>query len=184
MAGMERLTVRDSRQHAWYNNDGVLIRGANGTFHQKKDMTAHYIHDRFVALDKVIDHLASYEDIGMEPEEVVALRASFETLRDETVPLLQAKVEDRLVELPYRLGQNVYYCNFAFSREICPAIIISMELNKHTPQCPLWIRIEYVSELIGKHEYFSRSDIAIGKTIFSTRSEAETAVAKWKEQWE
>lgn len=180
---MERLTVRDSQQRAWFNNDGVLIRGANGTFHQKKDMTAHYIHERFVALDKVIDHLASYEDIGMEPEEVVALRASFEALRDEAVPLLRAKVEDRLAELPYRLGQNVYYCNFAFSREICPAIITSMELNKHTPQCPLWIRIEYVSELIGKHEYFSRSDIAIGKTIFSTRSEAETAVEKWKEQW-
>ena len=73
MAGMERLTVRDSRQHAWYNNDGVLIRGANGTFHQKKDMTAHYIHDRFVALDKVIDRLAAYEDTGLTPEEIVAL---------------------------------------------------------------------------------------------------------------
>lgn len=108
MAGMERLTVRDSRQHAWYNNDGVLIRGANGTFHQKKDMTAHYIHDRFVALDKVIDHLASYEDIGMEPEEVVALRASFEVLRDEAVPLLRAKIEDRLLILPCKPDEIFY----------------------------------------------------------------------------
>lgn len=105
---MERLTVRDSRQHAWFNNDGVLIRGANGTFHQKKDMTAHYIHDRFVAFDKVIDHLASFEDIGMEPEEVVALRASFEALRDEAIPLLQAKTEDKLVILPCRVGDTVY----------------------------------------------------------------------------
>lgn len=108
MAGMERLTVRDSRQRAWFNNDGVLIRGANGTFHQKKDVTAHYIHERFVALDKVIDRLASYEDIGMEPEEIVALRASFEALRDEALPLLRAKIEDRLVVLPCRVGDTVY----------------------------------------------------------------------------
>ncbi len=59
---MERLTRRDSHGRAYFDNDGVLIRGANGAFHKKKDMTAHYIHDRFVALDKAIDRLAAYED--------------------------------------------------------------------------------------------------------------------------
>lgn len=67
---MDRLTQRDKKGKAYFNNDGVLIRGANGTFHQKKDMTAHYIHDRFVALDKVIDRFAAYEDTGLTPEEV------------------------------------------------------------------------------------------------------------------
>ena len=70
---MERLTIRDSRWRAYFDNDGTLIRGANGAFHQKKDMTAHYIHDRFVALDKVIDRLAAYEDTGLTPEEIMAL---------------------------------------------------------------------------------------------------------------
>ena len=70
---MERLTTRDSQGRAYFDNDGTLIRGANGAFHQKKDMTAHYIHDRFVALDKVIDRLAAYEDTGLTPEEIMAL---------------------------------------------------------------------------------------------------------------
>lgn len=70
---MERLTTRDSQGRAYFDNDGTLIRGANGAFHQKKDMTAHYIHDRFVALDKVIDRLAAYEDIKLTPEEIMIL---------------------------------------------------------------------------------------------------------------
>ena len=70
---MERLTERNKKGCAYFNNDGILIRGANGTFHQKKDITAHYIHDRFVALDKVIDRLAAYEDTDLTPEEIVAL---------------------------------------------------------------------------------------------------------------
>lgn len=74
MAGMERLTIRDSQGRVYFDNDGTLIRGANGAFHQKKDMTAHYIHDRFVALDKVIDRLVAYEDTGLTPEEVISLK--------------------------------------------------------------------------------------------------------------
>lgn len=67
---MERLTTRDRHGRACFEDDGILIRGTNGTFHQKKGMTAHYIHDRFVALDKVIDRLAAYEDTGLEPDEI------------------------------------------------------------------------------------------------------------------
>ena len=67
---MDRLTKRDRKGQAYFDNDGALIRGANGTFHQKKDMTGKYIHDRFVALDKAIDRLAAYEDTGLEPEEI------------------------------------------------------------------------------------------------------------------
>ena len=70
---MERLTKRDRKGCAYFDDDGALIRGASGTFRQKKDMTARYIHDRFVALDKTIDRLAAYEDIGLEPEEIMAL---------------------------------------------------------------------------------------------------------------
>lgn len=66
---MERLTRRDSHGRAYFDNDGILIRGANGTFHQKKDMTAQYIHDRFVALDKVIDRLAAYAEAALKKRE-------------------------------------------------------------------------------------------------------------------
>lgn len=70
---MERLTKRDQKGRAYFDDDGALIRGANGTFHQKKDMTAQYIHQRFVALDKAIDCLAAYEDTDLTPEEIMAL---------------------------------------------------------------------------------------------------------------
>lgn len=72
---MERLTYRDRKGCAYFNDDGSLIRGANGTFHQKKDMTGQFIHQRFVALDKAIDRLAAYEDTGFEPEEIMVLIA-------------------------------------------------------------------------------------------------------------
>ena len=164
MAGMERLTVRDSRQHAWYNNDGVLIRGANGTFHQKKDMTAHYIHERFVALDKVIDHLASYEDIGMEPEEVVALRASFEALRDEALPLLRAKVEDRLAVLPCKVGDIVY------------------DIQDGTPYATRVISFSYFGDHWACRTVSSYPDLELfGERVFLTHAEAIAALAKQKE---
>ena len=90
---MERLTQRDRKGRAWFDNDGVLIRGANGAFHLKRDMTAHYIHDRFVALDKVLDRLAAYEDTGLEPEDVKALAAE-----QANAPLTL----DELLEMPLR----------------------------------------------------------------------------------
>lgn len=70
---VNRLTKRDGNGRAHFDDDGVLIRGANGTFHQKKDMTGQFIHQRFVALDKTIDRLAAYEDTGLEPEEIEKL---------------------------------------------------------------------------------------------------------------
>ena len=169
MAGMERLTVRDSRQRAWFNNDGVLIRGANGTFHQKRDVTAHYIHERFVALDKVIDRLASYEDIGMEPEEIVALRASFEALRDEALPLLQAKIEDRLVVLPCKPDEIFYQWK---RDDDCPSVsrFEGVEVSEDG-------KITYPMKKWG--EVFTLDDF--GKTIFLSRAEAKAALAAQKE---
>ena len=66
----ERLTKRDGKGRAYFDDDGSLIRGASGSFRQKKDMTAQFIHQRLVALDKTIDRLAAYEDTGLEPEEI------------------------------------------------------------------------------------------------------------------
>ena len=70
---VNRLTKRDEKGRAYFDDDGILIRGANGTYHQKKDMTGQFIHQRFAALDKAIDRLAAYEDIGLEPEEIEPL---------------------------------------------------------------------------------------------------------------
>ena len=91
MSNAERLTKRDGKGRAYFDDDGALIRGANGAFHQKKDMTGQFIHQRFVALDKAIDRLAAYEDTGLEPGEIEKMvsalqaRGSCETcIRHET----------------------------------------------------------------------------------------------------
>lgn len=74
---MERLTKRDCRGQAYFDDDGALIRGANGAFHQKKEMTSHFIHQRFVALDKTIDRLAAYEDTGLNVKEALDLAGKY-----------------------------------------------------------------------------------------------------------
>lgn len=89
----ERLTKRDEKGRAYFDDDGVLIRGANGTFHQKKDMTNQFIHQRFVALDKAIDRLAAYEDTGPI---------------DHFQEYAKAAADGRLAILPCKVGDIVY----------------------------------------------------------------------------
>ena len=138
-----------------------------------------------------VDRLATYEDTGLEPEEIIKLcdmdrRAKMaEMLRteeeygissDRLRELAQADRDGRVVVLPVEVGQNVYFINRAFDSEICTAIVIGAEINLYTPSCPIWLRIEWFSKLTGKHEYHSRADLMIGKTVFLTREEAEKAL--------
>ena len=82
--------------------------------------------------------------------------------------------------LPVEVGQNVYFINRAFDSEICTAIVIGAEINLYTPSCPIWLRIEWFSKRTGKHEYYSRADLMIGKTVFLTCEEAEAALEEMK----
>lgn len=169
---MERLTVRDKKGRAYFDDDGVLIRGANGSFHQKKDMTNQFIHQRFVALDKAIDCLATYEDIGLMPEEVKTLLASFEALRDEAAPLLQAKIEDRLIVLPSRTVFELGYSAGPDCNMICPVTIDGIG------QCHFCENGElHIHEVVCKQEHLDQ----IGKTVFLDQAEAEAALEKQKE---
>ena len=166
MKRVERLTKRDRKGHAYFDDDGSLIRGANGTFHQKKDMTAQFIHQRFVALDKAIDRLAAYEDAGLMPDEMDALRASFEALRDDASPLLLAKAEDRLIVLPCRPDAVFFQWK---KGDDCPSVS-SFEGVKISEDG----KITYPMERWG--ETFTLDDF--GKTVFLSRSEAETKRGK------
>jgi len=105
---MERLTVRGQKGHAYFNEDGLLIRGANGAFHLKKDMTAHFIHQRFVALDKAIDRLAAYEDTGLTPEEVMELARAKKDAMKETQSQTEKNEPLTLEELRKMDGKPVW----------------------------------------------------------------------------
>ncbi len=95
MSDVERLTKRDGKGHAYFDDDGSLIRGANGTFRQKKDMTAQFIHQRFVALDKTIDRLAAYEDAGS----IASLQAYAKAAEDGRLAILPCKVGDVVFDI-------------------------------------------------------------------------------------
>lgn len=105
----------------------------------------------------------------MEPEEVVALRASFEALRDEALPLLRAKIEDRLVVLPCKPDEIFYQWK---RDDDCPSVsrFEGVEVSEDG-------KITYPMKRWG--EVFTLDDF--GKTIFLSRAEAKAALAAQKE---
>lgn len=62
----------------------------------------------FRGYEVALARLAAYEDTGLTPEEIVALRSTLEEYHKDADPLLRAKVEDRLVVLPCRMSATVY----------------------------------------------------------------------------
>lgn len=164
------LTSRDKKGRAYFDDDGSLIRGANGTFHQKKDMTAQIIHQRFVALDKTIDRLAAYEDTGMTPGEVAELA--------------RAKSDGRLVLLPCKVGDTVWaitspvnIVGMASDNEelaIFECTVESITLYTSQTSPPIQFRLYYHGEFVAW--YVTVADF--GKTVFLTEAEAETALEK------
>ena len=56
--------------------------------------------------------------------------------------------------------------------EVCEATVVRIEYNYFTsPQ--EWIVLDYISSIVGKHEYKSRIDLMLNKTVFLTKEEAE-----------
>ena len=175
---MERLTSRDKKGIAYFDDDGTLIRGANGTFHQKKDMTAQYIHDRFVALDKVIDHLAAYEDTGLTPEKIKEHEAAYIEIMTRTYgPLhqkigqwLQAEQDGRLVVLPCKVGDTIYV--IPPHGRITETTVRTFFFGhpSHRIEAREMRMIRTINWDIPMDEF--------GKRIFLTREEAEAALAE------
>lgn len=168
---MERLTERSKTGTAFFDDDGVLIRGAGGAFHQKKDMTANFIHQRFVALDKTIDRLAAYEDTGLEPEEIdsVFIHSVIEENK-RLKELAQAENDGRLVVLPCKIGDTVYEANKRGFISTYKVISI------HISDCSVLIGWELIDGIYSNLNGFEAS--ALGKTVFLTREEAESALKR------
>ena len=68
----------------------------------------------FSAIDDAVNRLADYEDTGLAPEEVTSLQVSNQELKKEALPILQAKVQDRLVILPCKGTDTVYITEMVF----------------------------------------------------------------------
>lgn len=120
----------------------------------------------------VVDRLAAYEETGLTPEEVAALQASNQELKKEALPILQAKVQDRLVIMPCGLGETVY-ANFAIRGDYLrekdkpyPCEVVFIGLSKEP-----FMHIQFKNGRV-----FPVKFCEVGKTVFTTREAAEAAL--------
>ena len=118
------------------------------------------------------DELKDYRETGLTPEEVTALQASNQELKKEALPILQAKVQGRLAELPCRLGGTVY-ANFALRGDYLrekdkpyPCEVVFIVLSKEP-----FLHIQFKNGRV-----FPVKFCEVGKTIFTTREAAEAAL--------
>ena len=118
------------------------------------------------------DELKAYRETGLTPEEVTALWESNQELKKEALPILQAKVQDRLVILPCGLGETVY-ANFAICGDYLrendkpyPCEVVFIGLSKEP-----FLHIQFKNGRI-----FPVKFSEVGKTVFTTREAAEAAL--------
>ena len=141
---MERLTYRDK--------DGFPMMKKRGGFKQGG-----------------IERLAAYEDTRLEPEEIDMDHEAAEQLRqlcrncdlDRLEKLAEADKDGRLVVLPCKVGDTVYFA--LLGRIIEKQVFSIVSFSNST--------IIYCD---GTSEYFRPEDI--GKTFFLTREAAEKAL--------
>ena len=105
----------------------------------------------------------------LTPEERIALQAEeIKQLRDELKRYKQAEQEGRLVVLPCKVGDAVYE---PFVGKVYEKTVDRIVINRFTtPQ--IWIE----TKLPFGTPRLERWDLAIGKTVFLTREEAEKAI--------
>ena len=136
---------------------------------QAEDRQCAYQHDE---LADWLEELKAYRETGLTPEGVAALQASNQELKKEAVPLMRAKIQDRLVILPCKLGETVY-ANFAIRGDYL------REKDKPYPCEVVFIGLSKEPFL---HTQFENGGVfpvgfeKIGKTVFATREAAEAAL--------
>ena len=121
-----------------------------------------------------IDRLAAYEDTGVEPEDLnrafnetasIKLAAqALSTTPDHLHDLLQAEQDGRLVVLPCKVGDDVWFVR-KFGKGQC--------IKRAEVSC---INIDFRGEVFVSARRISGG--YIGKTVFLTREEAEAALAQ------
>ena len=88
----------------------ITIRGQHGIF-VKPSHDFGIDPDDYDLAQEILGLLAAYEDTGLAPEEVEAMRNTMEAYHKEADPLLRAKALGRLLVLPAAPGETVYYAD-------------------------------------------------------------------------
>jgi hypothetical protein len=126
---------------------------------------------------EIIERLAAYEDTGMEPEEVNgmvfdnALDIKFGVTLDRLRELAEADRDGRLVVLPCKVGDTVYY---PYAGRVIPKRITQYrEILRKSEAIDRWYCLEFSND-----ETFDADDI--GKSVFLAREDAEKALEEHK----
>ena len=133
-----------------------------------------FCEDGYCTQRKVWDRLKQYEDIGLEPEKIVFLKNVVDdTFSDKPEftehirELLRAEKDGRLVILPCKVGDAVYWMHDGVITE---CYINRVQINRYG----VFIHIKSKKDKV-PHGAFN-AKINIGKTVFLTREEAEAAL--------
>lgn len=164
---MERLTKRTP--------DGVVLCGDT-----KEELEA--------AAGTALNKLAAYEDTGLEPEDIkeimnrlnerflLLLAKEYETTPKRAMDILMAERDGRLVLLPCKVGDPVY---FPVAGRWDSATIEHIEVWS-TGVRFFWVQYDIGPET---NELWDDGDFElndIGKTVFLTRQEADAALERMK----
>ena len=166
---MERLTKRSKNGGVYFPEElvGVTLTPDNATIH------------------RLLWRLAAYEDTGLEPESVGALKLSMmgkaisEITEFDGLPigrlreLAEADKDERVVVLPCKPGDTVYSI---FGAEVIEKTVGRVIINGYTTP-RIWVDLDcsFLSFVT------KRWDLGIGKDFFLTREEAEKALEAMKD---
>ena len=127
-----------------------------------------------------VDRLAAYEDTGLYPESVEALTLSmmgkaiseiteFDGLPiDRLRELAEADKDGRVVVLPCKVGDTVYFVN----KQILEFAVVGYAVDETGIS---WVHSEHVDKIGNTNERTFSPD-RFGKTTFLSREEAEKAL--------
>lgn len=169
---MERLTTkRKDGRWAIRNDDGATPK------------------EQINKIPRVIDRLAAYEDTGLEPCDYAVMRAAMEQAEEakqqlsDVVSILgcsdinnlkelaQAEKDGRLVVLPCKLHESIFYLE---DGELYDDVPYEVSLGQKSG--------EWNDSLMFECQYgFGFFEEDVGKTVFLTSEEAEAALKKREE---
>lgn len=135
----------------------------------------------------VWERLKQYEDTGLIPKEVTALGELFDyalkesktlteqlTLLKHIRELAEADKDGRVVVLPCKVGETVYFVN---AKQILEFAVVGYAVDETGIS---WVHSEHVDKIGNTNERTFSPD-RFGKNTFSTREEAEKALAEMEE---
>lgn len=134
-------------------------------------------------LDKAIMRLAAYEDVGLEPAEVISMQGEWCAMMSalnsigggygRLRELAEADKDERVVVLPCKPGDTVYSI---FGAEVIEKTVGRVIINGYTTP-RIWVDLDcsFLSSVT------KRWDLGIGKDFFLTREEAEKALEAMKD---